>query len=156
MNLYHGTYIYFNQIDLNNSLDKRDFGMGFYTTTNLEQANKWALKIGKRNRTRGIILYYEIDSFEELNVKRYDVNEEWLDFISKNRTIGGLNHNYDIVIGPVADDTVFNVIDTYLDGDYTKDEAIKRLKAWKCENQISFHTYKAIKRLKLVRWEHAN
>lgn len=52
MNLYHGTYIYFDQIDLNNSLDKRDFGMGFYTTTNLEQANKWALKIGKRNRTR--------------------------------------------------------------------------------------------------------
>lgn len=40
MNLYHGTYIYFDQIDLNNSLDKRDFGMGFYTTTNLEQANK--------------------------------------------------------------------------------------------------------------------
>lgn len=99
MNLYHGTYIYFDQVDLNNSLDKRDFGMGFYTTTNLEQANKWALKIRKAK---------------------------------------------------------FNVIDTYLDGDYTKDEAIKRLKAWKCENQISFHTYKAIKRLKLVRYEYAN
>lgn len=43
-----------------------------------------------------------------------------------------------------------------IDGDYTKDEAIKRLKAWKCENQISVHTYRAIERLKLVRWEYAD
>ncbi|WP_252224116.1 DUF3990 domain-containing protein [Clostridium sp. ZBS2] len=53
MKLYHGIYTYFEKIDLNNSLDKRDFGMGFYTTTNFKQATKWALKIGKRNRTRG-------------------------------------------------------------------------------------------------------
>ena len=79
-------------------------------------------------QNQGIILHYEIDGFEELNVKICEVNETWLDFISKNRTIGGLNHNYDIVIGPVADDTVFNVIDTYLYGDYAKNEAIKRLK----------------------------
>jgi hypothetical protein len=156
MILYHGTYILFEKINLEYSLDKRDFGMGFYTTTSFEQSNRWALKMGKRKRTRGIILKYQIDDFNDLSVKNYETDGEWLDFITQNRTIGGLNHNYDIVIGPVADDTVFNVIDAYFDGDYTKDEAISRLKAWKCENQISFHSYKSVERLKFMGWEYAN
>ena len=156
MTLYHGTYVFFDTIDLNRSMDKRDFWMGFYTTTSFEQANRWALKIGMRNKTRGIVIEYEISDFNELKTKEFIVNGEWLDFITKNWTIGGLEHNYDIVIGPVADDTVFNVIDAYFDGDYTKEEAIKRLKAWKCENQISFHTSRAISKLRLRSWKYAN
>ncbi|NFE93580.1 DUF3990 domain-containing protein [Clostridium botulinum] len=156
MILYHGTYVFFDTIDLRCSMDKRDFGMGFYTTTSFEQANRWALKIGKRSRVKGIVIEYEIEDFKDLKTKEFMVNGEWLDFITKNRTVGGLEHDYDIVIGPVADDTVFNVIDAYFDGDYTKDEAIKRLKAWKCQNQISFHTNNAIEKLKLRGWEYAN
>jgi len=43
------------------------------------------------------------------------MNDEWLDFIAKCRN--GESHNYDIVEGPMADDTVWNFINDFLNGD---------------------------------------
>ena len=50
-----------------------------------------------------------------LNIKRFDgLNKEWLEFIRKNRSIGGLQHNYDVVIGPVADDNTMETVQLYI------------------------------------------
>ena len=79
------------------------------------------------------------------------MNEEWLEFIKKNRSEGGLQHSYDIVIGPVADDNTMETIQLYIAGVLLVNEAVERLRYSKVNNQISFHTEKALKSLRLVR-----
>lgn len=94
-------------------------------------------------------------SFEEasvLNVKRFDtLNEEWLEFIKSNRSKGGLQHDYDVVIGPVADDNTMETVQLYIANILTATEAVERLRYNNVNNQVSFHTEKALKYLKLIR-----
>ena len=70
--------------------------------------------------------------FEEnpvLNVKRFDaLSEEWLEFIKENRSKGGLQHNYDVVIGPVADDNTMETVQLYIANILTASEAVERLR----------------------------
>ena len=88
---------------------------------------------------------------DELKIKRFDtLNKEWLEFIKDNRSKGGLQHNYDIVIGPVADDNTMETVQLYISGILTADEAVERLKYNKVNNQVSFHTEKALKNIRLV------
>ncbi|MCI8977140.1 MAG: DUF3990 domain-containing protein [Lachnospiraceae bacterium] len=76
---------------------------------------------------------------------------EWLEFIKRNRSEGGLRHDYDVVIGPVADDNTMETIQLYIANILTANEAIERLRFNKVDNQISFHTEKALESLKMVR-----
>lgn len=86
------------------------------------------------------------------NVKRFDaLNEEWLEFIKANRSKGGLQHSYDVVIGPVADDNTMETVQLYISGILTAEEAINRLRYSKVNNQVSFHTEKALQYLRMVR-----
>lgn len=148
MIVYHGTYTAIERIDLSKSLDKRDFGVGFYTTTDLEQAKRWALNRHGKRGLDSLVITYEIESIDGLKVKRFQgANKLWLEFVAQHRRSGGIHHEYDIVIGPVADDTVFTTINLFIEGIYTADEALKRLKLWKNTDQVSFHTEKAISRL---------
>ena len=91
-----------------------------------------------------------------LKVKRFDrLNEEWLEFIKKNRSKGGLQHDYDVVIGPVADDNTMETVQLYMANILTAEEAVERLRYNKVNNkvnnQVSFHTEKALQYVKLVR-----
>lgn len=79
------------------------------------------------------------------------MNKEWLEFIKQNRSEGGLRHDYDVVIGPVADDNTMETIQLYIAGVLTANEAIERLTYSKVNNQISFHTEKALENLRPVR-----
>ena len=79
------------------------------------------------------------------------MNKEWLEFIKENRSKGGLPHSYDIVIGPVADDNTMETIQLYMADILSVDEAVERLRYNKVNNQISFHTERALKSLSLVR-----
>jgi len=65
-----------------------------------------------------------------------------------------LQHNYDVVIGPVADDNTMETVQLYIANILTSKEAVERLRYNKVNNQVSFHTEKALKYLKLVRREH--
>ena len=89
--------------------------------------------------------------FEEnsvLNVKRFDaLSEEWLEFIKENRSKGGLQHKYDVVIGPVADDNTMETVQLYLSDILSVDEAVTRLRYNKVNNQVSFHTPLALEHL---------
>lgn len=95
---------------------------------------------------------YEAHISESLSVcEHLDMSVEWLEMIKTNRKLGGIQHNYDIVIGPVANDDTMLTVSRYIAGVYTANEAIERLKYSKANNQVSFHTNNAIKALKFIR-----
>ena len=157
--IYHGSP--FNVIEpkiLKNEKRTMDFGYGFYCTTSSEQARKWAkAKLRKQKLSEGYVNVYRYDpSFEGLNVKNFGLNPtiDWLDFVVANRINPNLEHDFDVIIGPVADDTAFSAIDTYIDENDTsverKNRLIKELKTYKLKDQILFHTDRALKQLKYI------
>ena len=152
MILYHGSNREFNTIDLSKSKDKRDFGRGFYTTTIKEQAQQWGFNMFSRLGGDGIFLYeFEFLPSDDLAVKQFPkISNEWFDFILLNRTLGGLQHNFDIIQGPVANDKTFVTITGFIDGIYSREEAMLRLQHSKVNDQVSMHTEKAVSRLNLV------
>lgn len=151
--VYHGSCSDFENIDLRKSHDRRDFGKGFYTTILHEQSKEWAYRLSLRKKKKEYYVYEFL--FEEvpiLKVKRFDrLNEEWLEFIKSNRSKGGLQHNYDVVIGPVADDNTMETVQLYIANILSAKEAVERLRYSKVNNQVSFHTEKALQYLKPVR-----
>lgn len=153
--LYHGTVADFEQILLLKSHNRRDFGVGFYTTILEKQAKEWAYRLSLREKKKQYYVYqYIFRESDNLKVKRFDsLNKEWLEFIKDNRSKGGLQHSYDVVIGPVADDNTMETVQLYLTGILTVDEAVERLKYNKVNNQVSFHTERALRSLQFVRRE---
>lgn len=151
--VYHGSCFVFDKVDLSKSYNRRDFGKGFYTTILQSQSKEWAYRLSLREKKEEYYVYeflfWENDT---LKVKRFDsLNIEWLEFVKMNRIKGGLQHDYDIVIGPVADDKTMETIQLYIADILTSEEAIERLKYSKVNNQISFHTQKSLSYLKFIR-----
>ena len=149
MIVYHGSNVVVEKPKILQSARMLDFGIGFYTTSNKEQAARWAEKVaGRREPDEQIVSIYEFDfdtAERELSIIQFDEpTENWLDFVCDNRSGRELADPYDIVIGPVADDMVYTVVQYYENGVYDKDEAIKRLKVEALFNQILFHTEKAL------------
>ncbi len=155
--LYHGSNVEIEKIDLSKAKPGKDFGQGFYLNPNFEQARAMAIKT---RRTLGfgteIVNGFEFDESVlddgRLMVKIFpDYNEEWADFIVKNRKnkTSGHIHNYDIVIGPIADDTVGVQIRRFIQGYISVENLIEELK-FKGSHAIQyfFGTEKAISCLK--------
>ena len=151
--LYHGSNKNFDAVDLSKSKDKRDFGRGFYTTTLREQAEDWAKALFDRYRGDGIFIYeMELLLSNELKIKTYDkLSEEWLLMVQKNRILGGIQHNFDIVQGPVANDKTARTIALYIAEIINANEAIERLLYNRINNQVSIHTPAALSHLKIIR-----
>ena len=149
LTLYHGSNLNFDTIDLSKSKDKRDFGKGFYTTTLRKQAEDWAEALFDRYKGDGIFIYeMEFEHSSDLLVKVYEeLSEEWLLMVQKNRTLGGIQHNFDVVQGPVANDKTARTIALYLAGIINSNDAINRLKINKINDQVSFHTPAALSHL---------
>lgn len=150
--LFHGTTADFEKVSLGKSHNRRDFGAGFYTTLLEQQAKEWAYRLSLRNKSSKYYVYqFAFGENDTLKIKRFDnLNIEWLEFIKDNRSKGGLQHQYDVVIGPVADDNTMETVQLYIAGVLTANEAVERLKYNKVNNQVSFHTEKALACLKLV------
>ena len=147
MILYHGSNVEVRQPRILERLRTLDFGAGFYTTSSREQAIKWAKAVVKRRQT-GIpcINCYFLDdaALAGIHVLRFESpSEKWLDFVVQNRK-GMPQAPFDLVIGPVANDATLPVIDDYMDGKYTKNEAIERLLPQKLTDQYAFLTQKAL------------
>ena len=102
-------------------------------------------------------LFHENQVFEKMLIQHEYLHqvsfEEVLEFIKENRSKGGLQHNYDVVIGPVADDNTMETVQLYIANILTASEAVERLRYNKVNNQVSFHTEKALQYLQLVRRE---
>lgn len=138
MIVYHGSYMEVKNPDIEFSRDNVDFGKGFYVTPLREQAIKWASRFARQGK-KGVVTSYELEY--ETCIEQYRVLEfqtysrEWLDYITSCRR--RVQHEkYDIVIGGVANDKVFNTIELYFDGLIAQEEAIKRLHYEKPNLQI--------------------
>lgn len=151
--LFHGSDCLFDDVDLSKSLGSRDFGIGFYTTTISSQAENWAKSKRIRNGSEHAYVYvFEAEINDNLLVKKYDrLSVEWLEMIKNNRKLGGIQHSYDVMIGPVANDNTMVTVNRYIQGVYTAEEAISRLEYANVNDQVSFHTKKAVDCLSLVR-----
>ena len=117
----------------------KDFSWGFYCTRDLEQARRWAL----RGSGEGIINKYEYTENPALHTMLFQgLTDEWLDFIAHCRA-GGL-HEYDIVEGPMANDTIWNYVNDFMQGTISREKfwALARFKY--PTNQVSFHTLRAL------------
>lgn len=150
MKIYHGSDVVVKNPEILQSNRLLDFGVGFYTTSNKEQAVRWAEKVGLRNNTgKKFLSIYNFDTEkakQELKIIKFEyADEEWLDFITTNRRGKKIEQEYDIVIGPVADDNVYLTVKLFETGVLDKEEALKRLKIEKLFNQILFHTDKSLK-----------
>ena len=149
MKLYHGSSVVVDKPDLMHSRPNVDFGKGFYTTPIYEQAKKWCVRFKRRGKA-GIISSYVFDDavYEGLKVLKFDTySEEWLDFVLNCRR-GQDSTDYDLVIGGVANDQVFNTVELFFDGLIDKKEAINRLRYEKPNLQMAFRTEKALSYLK--------
>ena len=139
-----------------------DFGSGFYTTMNLKQAESFANNVVSRNKGYGIptISFYEIDYdkiVHELNVLKFDYpDDKWLDFVYANRTEKYTGKRYDVIIGPVANDTVYRVFRLFENGDIDRETVIKRLKVTELFNQMTFSTERAVTELNFIKSETIN
>lgn len=154
MKLYHGSTVTVKHPSINKGRRTTDFGKGFYTTTNFEQARKWAIL--KRNREKSknaIVSVYEVPDYileREFTVFRFSgATKEWLEFVVNNRR-GKKGKNYDMIMGPVANDQLYATIRLYEQGVVTAEAAIDMLKTHKLFDQLSFHTAKAIPLLKFI------
>ena len=148
MILYHGSYLEIPEPDLIHSRANVDFGRGFYVTPLHEQAAKWSSKFKRRGK-HGVISRYSFDESRETELKtlKFDAySEEWLDFILSCRSLADKT-DYDLVIGGVANDKVFNTVELFFDGLIDKKEAINRLRYEKPNLQMCFRTEKALKLL---------
>lgn len=113
----------------------------------IKQAERWATRFGD-----GYINVYEYTENSDLKIKVFpEMTEEWLDFIASCRS--GVPHEYDIVEGPMADDTIFNYVQDFLDKRLSREQFWELAKFKKPTHQISFHTYEALKTLKFLRGE---
>lgn len=150
MILYHGTNIDFSQIRLDMSRVGKDFGFGFYLTTDKQvatrQAERKLLQYGIGSK---IVQSYYLDEqkLEELKVLRFDsYTEEWADFILLNRQNKEHRslHDYDVVIGPIANDTVGFQIRRYTEGIITKAQFLQEIMYHQVTMQYFFGTERAL------------
>ena len=148
MILYHGSNVVVREPHLLKIQRELDFGKGFYTTSDLEQASKWARRTALRlKQSQGYVSVYEVDEEKMLTLRvlRFDKpDEHWLRFVVANRKGAAPTDEWDIIHGPVANDQTMPVIDLFLDGMYDEEETIKRLLPQKLKDQYTFKSNSAI------------
>ena len=155
MLLYHGSNIIVDKPQLIPQNRALDFGRGFYTTENIDQAISFAEKVLRRRKEgEAVVSVYDFDenaAFSACSLLHFDMpNEQWLDFVSdhRNRTYHG--EEYEIIYGPVANDDIFRVFQLYASGDLSKAETISRLKIKKLYNQLVLSSDKALSYLQFT------
>lgn len=170
--LYHASYTVVDKIDLSLCAAGKDFGKGFYVTTDYNQACRFirtaigkALKNHVKNvdsRT-GYVSAFEYKSEKSVNINYHEfksADEDWLHCVVAHRKSGILKNelekwqNFDIIAGKIANDSTNQVLTAYINGfygdvgSYEADEtAIKFLLPENLSDQICFRTEKALKNL---------
>lgn len=156
MRLYHGTNVDFDLIDIEKSNPYKDFGKGVYLTDIKEQAERMALRKVKFFGGVPVIQVYDFDEaalqMDKLKVKFFsEPSEEWAVFIHNNRNRAlDFHHDYDVVIGPIANDGVAYLLGRYEEGTITLPELVRGLEFKQLNNQYFFGTQKALDLLRRV------
>ena len=155
MKIFHGTNLVIERPKIINRYKTLDFGEGFYTTENENQAREFAVKVCQRRSPtlHPIVNCYDfnenINKFAVLNFE--EPNGKWLDFVVDRRKGIAVTEKYDLIIGPVANDDVFGTIILYEAGQLDKDGAIKRFQVRKLFNQLVFCNEKILNCLTFIK-----
>ena len=148
MILYHGSNVEVKEPRILKPCHALDFGPGFYTTLNRDQAVDFAGKVVLRKGGIPVLNEYEIDEnivFEFCDVLKFDQPDEvWLDFVCSCRDGVNAAEGRDLVFGPVANDDVYRTLALYREGEISKKETLERLKVKQLYNQIVFATAKSL------------
>ena len=147
MTVYHGGYMPIEHPQIRIGRNTKDFGPGFYCTIIKEQAERWAKRYDRK-----IVSVYEVRLNSGLKIKEFkEMTDEWLDFIIACRS--GKLHTYDIVIGAMANDQIYNYIADYIDGAITREQFWVLAKFKYPTHQINFCTEEALKCLEYRGYE---
>lgn len=151
--LYHGSKEIVKNPEVREPNRTLDFGKGFYLTSSTEQAERWVKNHLDAEEIGYVNLYsIDLDALPTL-MKVLTFNgptEEWVGFVLNNRVVNGYTHDYDIVIGPVANDRVYAQFSLFEGGIISKETLIRELKAYKLVDQYLFHTHRSLEYLKYV------
>ena len=155
--VYHGSIDEVVNPEIRQPNRSLDYGSGFYTTTSYEQAKRW---VERRMKDKGVAVgYVNIYELDEKLVKKMKSlffekpSEEWVSFVMRNRTERNFIHDYDVVYGPVADDSVYTQFALYEGGIISLPTLIHELKTYKLVDQYLFHTEKALLAIKFIESE---
>ena len=144
MKIFHGSTVIVKNPEIRIEKFNKDFYFGFYCTIMEEQAVRWATRFGK-----GFVNIYEYEPDYSLKILKFnEMTEEWLDFIINCRS--GISHEWDIVEGPMADDTIYNYIQEFKDGKISREAFWALVKFRYPTHQICFNTPKALETIKFV------
>lgn len=144
MRLYHTSNVEIREPDITRGRKNADFGQGFYLTPDMDFARRWA-------RTEAVVNEYEFDE-SGLLIHRFSRDEEWFRYIFRNRrVIDGLTA--DVVIGPIANDTIFETFGVISSGFLKAEDAMKLLMIGPEYTQVAIKTEKAVKQLQWIRTE---
>ena len=139
MTVYHGGYEPVSDPEIRIGRNTKDFGAGFYCIIIKEQAERWARRYNSK-----IVSIYDVRLNSDLKIKDFrEMSEEWLDFIVDCRS--GKSHDYDIVIGAMADDQIYNFVSDYIDGAITREQFWVLAKFKYPTHQIAFCTENSLK-----------
>lgn len=153
--IYHGSLDIVYHPEIRQSNRTLDYGCGFYTTTNYQQAEDWVTRHSKDRRkpSCGYVNLYEVDldAIRASNCKWFEgLTEEWVDFVYANRNDRNFNHTYDYVYGPVANDKVYAAFALYESGLLNKQELIKELRTYTLVDQLLMHTEESLKSITFI------
>lgn len=146
MELYHGSNVVVDTPKILVNGFYKDFGYGFYCTVMEKQAQRWALTKKKEH----IVNVYVYNKNSDLKIKKFDeMTDEWLEFVVNCRR--GIEHSYDIVEGPMADDTIWDYVEDYVRGEISKTAFWELVKFKYPTHQIVFCTEKSLNSLEFER-----
>ena len=153
MILYHGSNVPVESPSLALSRRNLDFGAGFYTTVNKDQAIAFAQKVRIRKEQKSpLVSVYDFDreaAESVLDILRFSSPDRlWLDFVHQNRRGVYAGKSYDLIIGPVANDDVFATLIVYEQGILNVEQTLEALKVKELYSQFVFKTEKALSLLK--------
>lgn len=150
--LYHGTNKHFDRFDFKYAKQFKDFGKGFYLTSNLNQAQRWAQKKSERSGKAYIYCYDVEKNLEDIKIlELLQYNKEWVDFICKSR-IFGVEAKYDIIYDKMADSQYTDIADTlqsYIENDLSCEDVINRIRWYNLD--VDQYCFKSEKALQLLR-----
>ena len=141
-NIYHGSNVEVSQPRILQNGFYKDFGYGFYCTNIEKQAKRWAIT----RKGDSVVNKYTYEESAVLKVLRFEeMTDEWLDFVVACRQ--GIDHEYDIVEGPMADDQIWNYVEGFIAGKISRDVFWELVKFSYPTHQIVFCTEEALKTL---------
>ena len=154
MKIYHGSIDKVEVPEIRESNRTLDYGRGFYTTTSFKQAEDWVRRRMSENKVSvGYVCVYELDesALQDLKALVFETpTDEWVDFVMKNRTLKGYDHEYDLVYGPVANDRVYAAFALYESNLLDKEGLIRELRAYELVDQFLFHTEQSLRHLTFI------